>query len=338
MKISLHHESVIKERRGNTSVTYDKGSTWSVTRYLTDSGWSNTGKDRKPDPICGSFVHPSVAKWDRARELLDRIQLGDRIEIRKVRREIIWDDYSCIEEKLVNYVTVNGRDFAFTGDPMDIPSVLEFLKEESGFRHTVFFAEKGRVLLDPEATSHLLKSLMAMLMADSPLLNKDERGLPDITLYDDPLIAYSHAYYTFDDEGVKTERKELVGNGQVLNYLGTLYTGAPGNGRGMYPKPDFFNAVLKPGDWKLRELMEESKNALMVLGATQSEIVKKSIRIRPRRVIQLGGGEILVREIAIPFSELSTLDAITSDTRLVYLDEDHGAVAPFVRMTARLLI
>ena len=337
MKISVHQESIIKERKGSNSLIYTKSVEWSVTRYLTDSGWSSSGKDQKPEPLCGSFIHPSLNKWERAKEILERIQSGDRIEIRKVKREIIWDDYSCLEEKIVNFVKSEDREFAFTGDPMDIPSVLEFLKEETGFKPTPTFVERGRMILDPEATSHLLRALVSMLRADSPLLNKDERGLPDITVYDDPLISYSHVYYTFDDEGVKTERKELIGKGEVLNYLGTLYTGSPGNGRGMYPQPDFFNAVLKPGDWKFRELMEESRNAFVVLGATRSEIVKRSVRIKPRRVVQLGGGEVLVREIAIPLSELSTLDAITSDTRFVYLDEDHGALAPFVRVTARLL-
>ncbi|AWS00225.1 metallopeptidase TldD-related protein [Metallosphaera hakonensis] len=337
MKFTLETESLIKEKSAHDWIIYSSKRVISSDRYLSKTGWSSQGEDRKPVSLCESFTHPSLNKWEKASHVLESLKEGERVEVRKVRREISWADHTCVEEKIVNFVTLKGRTFAFTGDPTDIPSVLEFLKESSEFRPTTLFMDRGTLILDPEATGFLLRALMEMLKGDSRLLSKEERGLPDITLYDDPLIPYSHVFYTFDDEGVKTKRKELVGNGQVLDYLGTLYLGSEGNGRGIYPKPDFFNAVLKPGDWKIHELMDETRNGFLILGARGSEVVRKSIRIKPGKVVHLGNGELMIREIAIPFSDLSTLDAITGDTRLVYLDEDHGAVAPFIRVSGRLL-
>ncbi|QKQ99119.1 peptidase [Metallosphaera tengchongensis] len=340
MRLTVSQEQIIKESNGGTWITYESKSETTVTRYISESGWTpSVTRDPKPEPLCKSFIHNSVSSWEKARKVLERINEGNRIEIRKVTRKVQWEDYECVEEKVVNFISFKGRKFAYTGDPNDIPSVLEFLREEKDFRPSPVFVEKATVILDPDAVSNLLVGLVSMLRGDSPQISSDERGLPDITLYDEPTIPYSHAFAYFDDEGVATNRKELIGNGQVINYLGTRTTkvGSPGNARGFVPKPDFFNMVLKPGDWKLNELIQESKNAFLVMGSHGSELVKKSLRIRPRRVIQLGGGEISLRELAVPLAELSTLDAVTADSRFVYLDDDHGALAPFVRLRARFL-
>ncbi|MEM4080098.1 MAG: metallopeptidase TldD-related protein [Metallosphaera sp.] len=337
MKYVLIKESVIKERDASNWITYERTEKVEIERFMTSTGWSSIGEDRKPEDLCQSFTHPSFEYWNKRGEILKKIDDGEKIEIRKVIRQMSWENYACVEQKVVNFITLNDRRFGFTGNPSDIPSVIEFLKQDAGFKQVPLFLDHGTVILDPEATGRLISTLASMLKANNKLLTSEERGLPDITVYDDPLIPYSHVFYTFDDEGVKTRRKELIGNGQVQDYLGTLYLGHHGNGRGFYPKPDFFNVVLKPGDWKVQELMEETKNGFLVLGSTGAEIVKKGIRLKPRKVISLGGGEIMIRELAIPLAELSTLDAITSDSRLVYLDEDHGAVAPFVRIKARFL-
>ncbi|EHP68081.1 putative Zn-dependent protease-like protein [Metallosphaera yellowstonensis MK1] len=343
MLLTVREDSIVKE--GTESwVMYTRSSSTSVSRYLTEQGWSSLPPSKPVDiksrEICSSHRHPSVMSWEKAKTILERVK-AQRIEIRRVRREAQWDDVSCVEEKVVNFITNNGRTFAFTGDPRDIPSVLELLAQDQEFKKTnLWIPERVTALLDPEATGYILAGLMAFLKGDKPLLRQDERGLPDITIYDDPTIEYSHVFFTFDDEGTRTRRKELIGNGQVVDYLGSLFSkyGSPGNGRGFYPVPDYYNAVLKTGDWQIQEMMEESKDFILVLGASEYHVLRNSIRIRPRKVVVPGAGEVFVREIAIPLPEMVTLDAVSRDSRLVYLDENHGALAPFIRLKVRPLL
>ena len=323
-------------------VTYTYSYEYQFTRSLVKGKWvmgeSNGEEPNKEFEGCSSFTQPSS---NDTAQLEADFNVSISITIKKVVRQI----NECVEMKVVNYVSVNGEKYAYTGSPKNVKDVVEFLRNQQvNQRVTKSYEIGGRqtVILSPEVFAKVLHYFVIYyLNGDSPRFKVGDKVLGEITVYDDPLYQFSPAFSTFDDEGVKTKKKELIGDGYVTSYLGTLTTrfGEPGNARGDLPKPDYFTLSVKAGDWKLDELMEESrKDAFMVKGVKADELVGNSVRITPKSVIKLNQGGVYVREIAIPFQELLSIDAITKDLMSVYVDDDHGAYLPFVRMKARLIL
>lgn len=312
-----------------------------VNRYLTRSGWvlnkfEGREEEIKPHEECVSYISPAVKEWDRLDEILSRLS-DVSVTVKRVRRRI----NECVEEKILNYVEYNGLKFAYSGSPSDLKAVADFLKMQSiSMEKRVWGLERMNVILDPEATAHLFHQFMNLLRGDNPRIKLGEAISSEVTIYDDPLNENLVGFTVFDDEGVKTRRREIIGDGIVLEYLGTLTTknGSPGNARGVLPIPDYFNIVVKPRDWGFQELIQDTKNGLLVLGVVRSEIVKNSIRLFPRNSVLIGSGGVFVREIAIPLQELTTIDAISKEVKSVYIDDFHGGIAPFVRLKARPII
>ena len=318
--------------RGNFIETHEI----SVTRYFRRDGWSlvKVEEDKLPEfEPCFSYKSPAVDNFQKALDL--RIDEGYAVSKRVIRTV-----NECVEEKVLNYVDYKGVKFSYAGDPLNIKTVLDYLKSiyKEAMPTRVFSLERTYGILDPEATLHVFHQLMNFLKAEKPRIRLEERLSPYITVIDDPLNQDLVGFSVFDDEGVKTKRKEIIGDGYVLEYLGTLSLGRPGNARGVIPQPDYFNLIVKGGDWGLEELREETKEGVIVIGVERSEVVKNSIRIIPRRVILIGKGEISVREIAIPIQELLTIDALTREVRSAYIDENHGGIAPYMRLKVRPII
>lgn len=307
-----------------------------ATRYFTGHGWTltkvNEAKIPEHEP-CISYRSPTVDQFSKA----ERIRITEGYAISKLLTRVV---DQCVEEKVVNIVEYKGVKFSYAGDPSDIPTVIDYLREtvKETTQLRVFSLERTYGILDPEATLHLFHHVISMLRADRPMLKLEERFSQNVTVFDDPLNPNLIGFSTFDDEGVRTRRKEVIGDGYVLSYLETLGTGEPGNARGVIPKPDYFNLIVKNGDWSLEELREETKEGLIITGVERSELVKNSIRIFPRRVTLIGKGDIVVREIAIPLQELLTIDALTKEARSGYIDDQHGGVAPYLRMKVRPII
>ncbi|BCU70141.1 metallopeptidase TldD-related protein [Stygiolobus caldivivus] len=307
-----------------------------ATRYFTKDGWSLTEakEERVPDhDPCISFRSDSVDKFYKSKDI--RVQEGSAIS-KKVVRAV----NECVEEKVLNYVEYRGVRFAYAGDPSKIPTVVDFLRSlaKPYTQSRVFSLERITAILDPEVTLHIFHHVMSLLRSDEPGLKLEERLSPYLTVIDDPLNQELVGFSVFDDEGVRTVKKELIGDGYVLEYLGTLTKGKPGNARGVIPRPDYFNLIVKGGDWELEELREETKEGIIVSGVERSELMRKSIRIFPRRVTLLGKGDIIVREIAIPLQELVTIDALSKEVRSAFIDEEHGGIAPYIRMMVRPII
>ncbi|MEM3350821.1 MAG: metallopeptidase TldD-related protein, partial [Saccharolobus sp.] len=302
--------------------------------------------------ICDSYIHESIKSWidkDQYLSILDKIDLKEgyniKLESKKITKVIeIKDIKECIEEKVVNNIKYNDTNFSYTGNPKDIPSIIEYLKgigTQTPAKNVVTESGKLTFIVDPEILGTVLHYLLAdFLNGNMPKFKLNEKILGEITIYDNPLNLFSPSFSVFDDEGVKTKKKEIIGDGIVTNYLGTLTSkyGEPGNARGILPKPDYFSIEVKNGDWSLNELLEESKGSYIAIGSKKSELIKNSIRITPRTVIKIGQGPLFFREIAFPLQDLLTIDAITKETRGVFIDENHGGVLPYVRMKARAMI
>lgn len=356
-----YNESVIEAEYGNEGysiVSYERS--YSLNRALINGRWivyrGEKGKDiqqpMKEFEICDSYIHESIKSWidkDQYLSILDKIDLKEgyniKLESKKITKVIeIKDIKECIEEKVVNSIKYNDTNFSYTGNPKDIPSIIEYLKgigTQTPAKNVLTESGKLTFIVDPEILGTVLHYLLAdFLNGNMPKFKLNEKILGEITIYDNPLNLFSPSFSVFDDEGVKTKKKEIIGDGIVTNYLGTLTSkyGEPGNARGILPKPDYFSIEVKNGDWSLNELLEESKGSYIAIGSKKSELIKNSIRITPRTVIKIGQGPLFFREIAFPLQDLLTIDAITKETRGVFIDENHGGVLPYVRMKARAMI
>ncbi|ARM76071.1 metallopeptidase TldD-related protein [Acidianus manzaensis] len=323
-----------------------------TVRYFKNGNWYINKKIDKEDKIeknydvCESFIHPSINEWNNAIDILSQIQDAN-IKVKKVSRKISFEDsISCVEEKIMNYIEYENEKFAFIGNLSDIKSAVGLLNELSSVQkisgiERVWPIDRTYVILDPEATANLFHQLMNFIKGDNPKLKLGERIFSeDISIFDNPRNPYLIGSQVFDDEGVKTRKKQVISDGTVTEYLGTLTSkyGNPGNARGILPHPDYFNLEVKPGDWNFKELLDDTKFGLLVLGSTRSEIIKNSIRRFPKNALLLNSGRIFVREIAITLQDLITIDAISKDMKSAYIDELHGAITPFIRLKAKPII
>lgn len=330
---------------------YEEKREIKLERYLKNGSWyinekiDNEDNISKQYEICETFIHPSVKEWEKAKQILSQLKEAN-ITAKKITRKIRFNDRECIEEKVLNYIEYNGEKFAFVGNISDIRSVIDFLKMQKVYgAQKLWGIERTAIILDPEVTSNLFHEVMFFLKGDEPKIKLGERIFSeDISIYDNPKNSYLIGFHEFDDEGVKTKKKQVIADGIVNEYLGTLTSkqGEPGNARGVIPKPDYFNIEVKQGDWNFQEIIQDTKIGILVLGAARSEIVKNSIRVFPKRALLISEGEIatslVVREIAITLHDLLTVDAISKDVKGSYVDDFHGAISPFIRLYAKPLI
>ncbi len=338
MKFELLEEVIEGESTRLSQGVCRRSSSLSINRYLLNRRWYVGDKEGEGVPFnCTSLVREEVKDWDSAEEAISRsLEDGVAIRSKKVTRRITYKGEVCEEVKVVNYVKVGEEVFGFTGSPRDVKSVIEYMKLVPSLpQGRTKFMEAAQVILDPEATAKLFHFVLQLLREDSPLFKKGERVFGDVTVYDNPKNPFSVGFSAFDDEGTKTEVKEVIGDGYVANYLGSLATGTPGNGRGVMPKPDYFTVEVKRGDWKVNELLEETKDGILVLGVNYVEVVRNSFRLFPKTAVLIGSGKVFLREIAIRFTDLATIDAVTSDVKSVMVDEGHGGLTAFIRLYAK---
>lgn len=90
----------------------------------------------------------------------------------------------------------------------------------------------------------------------------------EVTIYDDPTLKESPGYARFDDEGIRTYKKEIISKGYLKTYLHNLTTAkkfnteSTGNAGLIMPSP--WTIIIKEGDHKEEELIKELKKGLIV--------------------------------------------------------------------------
>lgn len=332
-----------------------------LNRVLTENGWVVSSlqipysvesiKAQKEFEECGSFVYNGLSAWDKVYEILSDLlnkYPGISVKSRKVKRDIDRQNVKCVEEKEVHIVEIGDLKYGFMGSLYELKDVVDylykvFLSQKVSFYQKRVWTLSNRIqaILSPDIVAYIFNFFVKeFLNGSSPKVKLDEKILNEINISDDPLYKWSPSFSTFDDEGVKTKKKELIGDGFVVNYLGTIYSkhGNPGNARGYVPAPDYFTLLIEGGDWKLNELIEDTKEGVLVSGVRRAELVDNSIRIVPKSVRTLKGEELKIREIAVPYQDLLSINAMTKDVLSVPIDESHGVVAPYVRMNIRVIL
>ena len=135
------------------------------------------------------------------------------------------------------------------------------------------------VILDEAATGFLAHEVAHALEADNynPSIFRGLMLSSYAKIHDDPTLPYGYGSRTWDDEGVKTVKKELLSKDH-MTLLHTRLTAReedrPGNARGTLHKPKALmsNVYIAPGDWKVDELFEETKEAIFIQGVVRAEL------------------------------------------------------------------
>ncbi|MDD5499837.1 MAG: TldD/PmbA family protein [Candidatus Nanoarchaeia archaeon] len=143
---------------------------------------------------------------------------------------------------------------------------------------------KYNLVIDPdisgtffhEAVGHALEA--DFIREKSTCISMNEKAsIPELTLYDNPLLKDYWGSYEYDDEGIKAKKSTLIKNGEVINFINdkSSYFDVPGlkktaNARMQSihdaPIPRMSNTQVKPGNYSKQELIEKAKNGLLVKG------------------------------------------------------------------------
>jgi len=119
-----------------------------------------------------------------------------------------------------------------------------------------------------------MASALFILMQMSPYVDKLNQKIASeqVTLIDDPLMPAGYGSRAYDDEGLPTRRNIIIENGVLKTYLHNRLTAKVFNAKStanagwIIPKPWYL--ILKPGDAKDDELIEEMRDGLVVKNAT----------------------------------------------------------------------
>lgn len=309
------------------------------------------------------------------RYIADRIGGGEVIVLAETISRKIENDYtSCSEKKQVYEIVIyaeknmGGRrsigssGIAFTGELGDAWKIIDGLIEEAVKRATAGLKarrlgplESGKwtLILGYEASGAFFHELAHLLEGDQPdHLRIGERiSTTSISIYDDPLYPWSPATQMFDDEAVRTMRKPLVEDGKIVDLLHTResaarmisegYNALPGQARGLFHKPKAMHTTLRvrPGDWKLKELIEESRKTILIDGIIRAELYGQIVTIIPETTWLVDRElkePVRIRAIRLPLIRaLTTIDAMTRTSRLRYsYEKGHmvAEIAPMIRL------
>jgi len=210
-----------------------------------------------------------------------------------------------------------------------------------------FDAGRATIVLDPVAAAalaHEVSHLLAPPLGNGLLGAKI--GSEDLTLIDDPSMMGLPSSRLFDDEGVECRRRTLIEGGAVVDLHSTRETAqsvgtSPGSAHGLFTKPVPFHStlVLQPGDWRFREIIEETRRGYLVTGVAMATLESGYVRIVPLASYRIERGELArpmrIRSVRIPIKALRTIDAIGRELRARHSYEKSWLVmelAPAIRL------
>ncbi len=139
--------------------------------------------------------------------------------------------------------------------------------------------KKFKVVLDSESAGAFAHEIGHMLEADifQGRLFQASNIYEDFAIEDNPAIPRAYGSFTWDDEGVRGVRKTLIEKGET-GLLHTRLTAKddekPGNAHGIthIPRPAVSNIYVRPSDWGLKEMFEDTKNGIYVKGLVRAEV------------------------------------------------------------------
>ncbi len=244
---------------------------------------------------------------DFIKSLKNGIQAGFSLNRNIIRQEIITTEgFEGSFDKTIKSVSAGGF-YAEQGNFLevfasqarslnnlfDLETIKEKIKTDISAAETnvKVSSEKYPVIFTPFAVESLLMPLLSALNGKNILkgysLLKGKLGKevfsPNLTIVDNPTLSGGAYSAPFDDEGIPTQRKELIAKGVVTNYLSDLYTSsklkiAPGNaGRSLSstPQPASSNIIIRPGEVAVKDMLNVEKGILIesLMGVMMGNVV-----------------------------------------------------------------
>ncbi|MET1127766.1 MAG: TldD/PmbA family protein [Thermoproteota archaeon] len=207
------------------------------------------------------------------------------------------------------------------------------------------------VVLGGRATGALIHEVSHLVDAS----NDAARGVlgakissEDLEIYDSPHEPGSPSSRFFDDEGVATRKRYVVESGRVVDLHHTRATASalgsrPGSAYGLFHRPVGFHStlVVRQGDWRDEEIVEETSRGIYVEDAAYATLEEGVVRIVPLKAYAIERGELArrlrVRAVKIPLGKLRTVSAV-SKRRVLRVSRERDWIvaeyAPALRLEA----
>ena len=284
---------------------------------------------------------------------------------RCIERKHVYQLSIFYELKTQGKVSVGSSSIAFSGSITDlVKRHIDALIEEAKLRAKSALSAKklspletGKttLVLGHEVSAVFFHEIAHVLEGDIPQhLGIGQRlSTTSISIREDPFYPWSPTSTFFDDEGIMARRKSLVEDGEVVDLLHTRSSAAkmyiegysdvtPGQARGLFhvPKAIHTTLVIEPGDWREKEIIEETRKGILIDGVIRAEIYEGMIIIVPEIAWRIESGELVepvfVRQVKLPlFRALTTIDAIGKSLRLrASIEKGYrvSEVAPVIRL------
>lgn len=203
-----------------------------------------------------------------------------------------------------------------------------------------------------------------VLYGESILKEKlgEEIAYGGLTVADDPTIDLSHGYYRYDDEGMRSNRTEMIKDGVLVSYLhsretaGRLDAAPTANARAAdysdIPIVRMSNTVIEEGGWKFEEMREDISFGIYAKGMRggQVDTVKGEFQFSAEEAFLIEKGALTKRLKNVSLSGrtldvLKNIDAVGNDKKrgtIGFCGKDGQEVpvseyAPHVRVTKILV-
>jgi len=213
-----------------------------------------------------------------------------------------------------------------------------------------YLTGRFKVVLDPEAAGGLAHEIAHFLEADV-YQERFFKGLNyEIRLVDNPLLEGAYGSFYWDDEGVRSREKILLGK-EGVNLLHTRLTAKKdsdaGNARGILhkPRPMVSNVYIHPSDWSREEIFADTQNGIYAEGLVRAEcrIDEGRIEIEPEIAYVLKNKELTMPiknlKIICSIRDISRIDAVGSSVQLRPSYEKGFAIsegAPYLRINGAI--
>lgn len=155
-------------------------------------------------------------------------------------------------------------------------------------------------------------------------------SIPEVNVVDDPTVPGSPGFYLFDDEGVKARRRYLIEKGRISELLHNRETAkkmgirsngsARAEGYNKEPIVRMANTFCEPGDHSLEELLEDVKKGIYVRSFMEWNIDDRRINAKyvgsEAYLIEKGELGPIINNPVIEISTLSfwgSIDAVGKD-------------------------
>ena len=199
-----------------------------------------------------------------------------------------------------------------------------------------------------------------VLYGESILKGKlgEEIAYERLTVADDPTIESSHGFYRYDDEGVRSNRTEVIKNGVLVSYLhsretaGRLGASPTANARAAdysdIPLVRMSNTVIEEGNWQFDEMLKDIPFGIYAKGMRggQVDTVKGEFQFSAEEAFLIENGTLSKRLKNVSLSGrtldvLKHIDAVGNDKKrgtIGFCGKDGQDVpvceyAPHVRVT-----